>query len=115
MNLAHGWCGVVAPRKFDHHTGGHLVLHELRLVIKFPAGSAALIPSTSITHSNVALQAGDKRASMTFYTGGGLFCFVNNAFCTLSSMTGTVPGEQTGKLPGEMILFSCWDELAGGR
>jgi hypothetical protein len=63
----------------------------------------------------VALQAGDKRALMTFYTGGGLFCFVDNAFYILSLMTGTVPGEQMGELPGEMILFSHLDELVGGR
>jgi hypothetical protein len=60
MNFAHGWCAVVALGNFDNVVGGHLVLHEPRLVIQFPAGSAALIPSAAITHSNVKLKAGDK-------------------------------------------------------
>jgi hypothetical protein len=40
--------------------GGHLVLHKPQLVVQFLAGSAALIPSTAITHSNAKLKAGDK-------------------------------------------------------
>ncbi|XP_006459826.1 hypothetical protein AGABI2DRAFT_67159, partial [Agaricus bisporus var. bisporus H97] len=116
MNLAHGWCAIVALGHFDHVMGGHLVLHELKLIIQFPAGSAALIPSAAITHSNVMLKPGDKRASITFYTRGGLFRFVDNDFKMQGSMgAGEEKGRQAAREiagPSTSIQFSRLDELA---
>lgn len=115
MNLAHGWCAIVALGSFDDVAGGHLVLHEPRLVIQFPAGSAALIPSAAITHSNVKLKAGDKRASITSYTGGGLFRFVDNDFQTQGSINaGVEKGTQAARdiaEPSVLIQFSKINEL----
>ena len=55
FNLAYGWCSITALGKFDHMAGGHLVLPDLKLSIKFPAGSMVLIPSTALTHHNVPI------------------------------------------------------------
>ncbi|KAJ6629987.1 hypothetical protein B0H10DRAFT_2208132 [Mycena sp. CBHHK59/15] len=59
---------------FHHHdvlNGGHLVLWDLKLVIKFPPGALILIPSATLSHSNVPVQEGDKRISFTQFTASG--------------------------------------------
>ena len=61
---------------FDPTKGSHLVLWECKLVIEFPPGSTILIPSAIITHSNVPIQAGEKRYSVTQYATGVLFRWV---------------------------------------
>ncbi|EKM73469.1 hypothetical protein AGABI1DRAFT_134721 [Agaricus bisporus var. burnettii JB137-S8] len=67
-NLAFGWCAVVA------------------LAVEFPPGSAALIPSAVLTHSNALIAPQDQRASVTFYSLGSIFRFVDNGFQTLRSV-----------------------------
>ncbi|KAJ6459363.1 hypothetical protein C8R47DRAFT_1226640 [Mycena vitilis] len=52
-NLAWGWCAVTALGFFDPDVGGHLILWDLKLVIRFPPGSTILLPSALIRHSNV--------------------------------------------------------------
>ncbi|RDB20133.1 hypothetical protein Hypma_012874 [Hypsizygus marmoreus] len=82
LNCPFGWCAIQALGDFDPTRGGHLILWELRLVIEFPPGSLVLIPSATISHSNVPVQGGDTRASFTQYCAGGLFRYVDNGFRT---------------------------------
>ncbi|KAJ7924743.1 hypothetical protein B0H13DRAFT_2229941 [Mycena leptocephala] len=65
---------------FDPDKGGHLILWDLRLVIRFPPGSTILIPSAILRHSNVAIQQGETRYSFTQYTAAGIFRYVYNGF-----------------------------------
>ncbi|KAF9064135.1 hypothetical protein BDP27DRAFT_1384813 [Rhodocollybia butyracea] len=44
-NLPFLWCWIWALGWFDWMKGGHLVLWDLKLIIKFPPGSLAAIPS----------------------------------------------------------------------
>ncbi|KAJ7177338.1 hypothetical protein C8R43DRAFT_1084605 [Mycena crocata] len=81
-NLAWGWCCITALGKFNPDLGGHLILWDLRLVIRFPPGSTIFIPSALLRHSNVAIQQGETRYSFTQYTAGGLFRWVNNGHCS---------------------------------
>lgn len=81
-NLAHSWCSVTALGKFDHQTGGHLVLWDFGLVVDFPAGCTILIPSSIIVHSNTAIKAHESRFSIVQYAAGGLFRWVENGFST---------------------------------
>ncbi|KAJ7843955.1 hypothetical protein B0H13DRAFT_2412152 [Mycena leptocephala] len=60
LNLPFGWCAIQAAGPFDPTKGGHLVLWDLMLVIEFPPGALVLIPSATLSHSNVPVQAGDK-------------------------------------------------------
>ncbi|KAJ7862382.1 hypothetical protein B0H14DRAFT_3444758 [Mycena olivaceomarginata] len=76
MNLAWGWCAITALGDFDPDRGGHLILWDLRLVIRFTPGSTILIPSALIHHSNVPIQDHEYRASFVRYTAGGLFRWV---------------------------------------
>ncbi|KAF7318610.1 hypothetical protein HMN09_00372000 [Mycena chlorophos] len=82
LNLPFGWCAIIALGKFDDKKGGHLVLWDLKLIIEFPAGSLILIPSATLSHSNVKFQSHEMRALFTQFTAGGLFRFVDNGFRT---------------------------------
>lgn len=80
--LAYGWCAITALGKFDHTKGGHLILWDAKLIIEFPAGSTIFIPSATLSHSNIPIQSGERRASFTQYTAGGLFRWIDNEFKT---------------------------------
>ncbi|KAJ7732875.1 hypothetical protein B0H16DRAFT_1732606 [Mycena metata] len=62
-NLAWGWCVITAPGRFNPDRGGHLILWDLKLVIRFPPGSTILIPSAIIRHSNSPIAADEFRCS----------------------------------------------------
>ncbi|KAF9037522.1 hypothetical protein BJ165DRAFT_1353445 [Panaeolus papilionaceus] len=79
-NLSWGLCSITALGNFDPDFGGHLVLWDLKYVIRFPPGSTILIPSALLRHSNVPIRTGEVRHSFTQYTAGGLFRFVHNKF-----------------------------------
>ncbi|KAJ7821735.1 hypothetical protein B0H13DRAFT_2241710 [Mycena leptocephala] len=81
-NLAWGWCAVTALGFFDPDVGGHLILWDLKLVIRFPPGSTILLPSALIRHSNVPVSTHERRYSFTQYTAGGLFRWIRNGYQT---------------------------------
>ncbi|KAJ7291857.1 hypothetical protein C8J57DRAFT_1212279 [Mycena rebaudengoi] len=72
-NLAWGWCSITALGNFDPDCGGHLILWDLKLIIRFPPGSTILIPSAILRHSNVRIRPHERRYSFTQYSAGGLF------------------------------------------
>jgi hypothetical protein len=82
QNCPFGWCGITALGKFDHTKGGHIVLWELKLIIEFPHGYTILIPSATITHSNIPVVDGDVRVSITQYCAGSIFRYIDNGFRT---------------------------------
>ncbi|KAI0710977.1 hypothetical protein C8Q76DRAFT_623696 [Earliella scabrosa] len=73
LNYASGWCAVVALGDFNPDVGGHLVLWDLGIVLRFPPGSLLFLPSAILRHSNVVVPEGQRRYSFTQYTAGGLF------------------------------------------
>ncbi|KAJ7074865.1 hypothetical protein B0H15DRAFT_791846, partial [Mycena belliarum] len=77
-NLAWGWCCITALGDFDPDLGGHLILWDLNLIIRFPPGSTLFIPSALLRHSNIGIQQGETRYSFTQFTAGGLFRWVYN-------------------------------------
>jgi hypothetical protein len=79
-NLAHGICAIFSGGNFDHTKGGHIILFDLQLVVQFPSGSTALIPSASLAHGNVPIQEGEMRVSFTQYCAGGIMRAVEWAF-----------------------------------
>ncbi|KAJ7071704.1 hypothetical protein B0H15DRAFT_793410 [Mycena belliarum] len=81
-NLAWGWCAITALGPFDPDRGGHLILWDLKLIIRFPPGCTILIPSAILRHSNVAIQQGERRYSFTQFTPAGIFRWVYNDFRT---------------------------------
>jgi hypothetical protein len=79
-NLVWGWCAITVLGDFDPDKGGHLILWDLKLTIRFPPGSTILIPSALIRHSNTSIQPHEKQFSFTQYTSAGIIRFVDNGF-----------------------------------
>ncbi|KAJ7238093.1 hypothetical protein B0H12DRAFT_1025999 [Mycena haematopus] len=117
-NLPFGWCAIQSLGNFDATKGGHLVLWELNLVVEFPAGALILLPSATIAHSNVGVQADEERLSFTQFTAGGLFRYVDNGFRTQDQLAEEDPAEFARMAERKALrweeglkLFSTTDEL----
>ncbi|KAJ3712278.1 hypothetical protein C8R42DRAFT_324548 [Lentinula raphanica] len=79
-NVAFGWCSITALGDYNPDLGGHLILWDLDLVIRFPPGATILIPSALLAHSNVPIQEGEKRYAFVQFTAGGLFRWIDHDF-----------------------------------
>ncbi|KAJ7232600.1 hypothetical protein B0H12DRAFT_1239586 [Mycena haematopus] len=118
-NLAWGWCSITALGNFDPDVGGHLILWDLRLVIRFPPGSTILLPSALIRHSNIPIMAHEQRGSFVQYTAGGLFRWVRNGFKTQEEWEMSASPEelavrveeQKGRWEEGIQMFSVIDTL----
>ncbi|PPR01108.1 hypothetical protein CVT24_000404 [Panaeolus cyanescens] len=91
VNLAFGWCAITSLGNFDPEKGGHFVLWDLKLAIEFPPGSTLLIPSAVFSHSNTSIGDDEQRFSITQYTAGALFRWVENGFKTDAELQATDP------------------------
>ncbi|KAJ7799863.1 hypothetical protein B0H14DRAFT_3092721 [Mycena olivaceomarginata] len=118
-NLSWGWCSITPLGSFDPDFGGHLILWDLRLVIRFPPGSTVFIPSAIIQHSNVPIWSHETRSSFTQYTAGGLFRWVRNGFRTNEDFENGASVAEKALCAAEaetrwedgMDMFSTIDEL----
>ncbi|KAE9394362.1 hypothetical protein BT96DRAFT_756475, partial [Gymnopus androsaceus JB14] len=79
-NLCFGWCAITALGNFDPDRGGHLILWDLGLFIRFPPGATILIPSALLVHSNIPIAAHEEHFSLVQYSSAGLFHWVENGF-----------------------------------
>jgi hypothetical protein len=79
-NPAWGLCLICPLGKFDHTAGGHLILHDLKLVLELEPGSIALIPSALITHQNTPISLGEQCQAFTAYTPARMFQWVDSGF-----------------------------------
>ena len=86
-NKSNGICPIFCSGTFDSRKGGHLVLRQLKLIVEFPAGSIALIPSATLMHGNTSIQSGEQRESFTQYAAGGLFRWVQYGFRSWKSLS----------------------------
>jgi hypothetical protein len=118
-NLAWGWCAITALGDFDPDLGGHLILWDLRLVIRFPPGSTILIPSALIRHSNVPIRPHEHRCSFVQYTAGGLFRWIWNGFKTAEAWEKSASPKDKAERAAEnarrweegVAMYSCIDDL----
>ncbi|KAJ7429664.1 hypothetical protein B0H11DRAFT_1944453 [Mycena galericulata] len=110
-NLSWGWCAITALGYFDPDYGGHLILWDLKLVIRFPPGSTILIPSAIVRHSNVPVRTHERRYSFTQYTAGGLFRWVRNGFKTDEMYERTATREEKAARAAEEV--GRWEEGVG--
>ncbi|TFK70210.1 hypothetical protein BDN72DRAFT_766924, partial [Pluteus cervinus] len=85
-NAPHSFCAVTALGEFDPDKGGHLVLFDLRMIIRFPPGSTILLLSAVLAHGNTPIALGDVRYSMTQYFSGGLARWVAYGFRPVKSL-----------------------------
>ena len=84
-NVPYGFCAIFACGSYDPVEGGHLILFDLGLVIRFPPGSVILVPSGTMRHGNVATRPHETRQSFTQYCPGGLLRWVSYGFKPVKS------------------------------
>ncbi|KAJ3819662.1 hypothetical protein F5880DRAFT_1489312, partial [Lentinula raphanica] len=118
-NLAWGWCSVTALGDFNPDKGGHLVLWDIGLIIRFPPGSTILLPSALLTHSNVPIEEGETRYSVVQYASEGLFRWVYNSFRSNTEFAKTATAEEKvqqerdekTRWANAVDMFWTWKEL----
>jgi hypothetical protein len=116
-NMAQGWCSVTPVGEFNPDMGGHFVLWDYKMVIRFPAGSTVLIPSALLSHSNTPVQPSETRYSIVQYAAGGLSRWVQNGFMTdkdrLASEEGrtSYEGEKRSRWISAINMYTRLDEL----
>jgi hypothetical protein len=65
-------CLITALGDYDPDAGGHLVLFNVGLIVRFPPGSTIDVISAAIRHGNTPVRDGERRYSITQYVPGGL-------------------------------------------
>jgi hypothetical protein len=69
-------CSVTALGNYNPDLGGHLVLFDAGLIIRFPPGSTINLVSAAVRHGNTPIQQGERRYSLTRFVPGGLVRWV---------------------------------------
>jgi hypothetical protein len=119
-NLSWGWCAITALGSYDpDHGGGHLVLWDLKYIIRFPPGATILIPSAMIKHSNTSVKMDETRYSFVQYSSGGLFQWVDNGCMSDVAWHAKVTAQQLQERREEqkprwskgLDMLSLWDEF----
>ncbi|THU86931.1 hypothetical protein K435DRAFT_822037 [Dendrothele bispora CBS 962.96] len=117
-NTAHGMCAVTALGSFNPKLGGHLVLWDLKLLIEFPPGCTILLPSALLCHSNTSVQAHETRYSITQYTAGGIWRWLDSGGQTEVNLKLNNPEEwqelqtrKQGRRERVLDMFSTLEEI----
>ncbi|KAJ3766183.1 hypothetical protein FB446DRAFT_794344 [Lentinula raphanica] len=121
-NGAAGWCTDTPAGNYDPDIGGHLVLWDLGLVIRFPPGSSILFPSALITHSTLPIQENETRYAFIQYSSGGLFRWQANGFRSDQDVQATASWEEKERYKAErashwklaLQKFTRWNDLVQG-
>lgn len=82
---AGGLCAIKVLGPHDSSRGGHIVLHELGLVVEMQPGDVVFFPSAVISHETIPVGTEEKRYSLVWYSAGGLFRWRDANFQTLAS------------------------------
>lgn len=80
-------CAIQSFGDYDPDLGGHLILYDLKLIVRFPPGSLILISSASIEHGNTPIQPGETRYSFVQFCPGALYRWVRHGFRPAGSLT----------------------------
>ncbi|KAG6904030.1 hypothetical protein DXG01_013102, partial [Tephrocybe rancida] len=118
-NLAYGWCCVTPLGNFDPTRGGHVILWNIGVAVECPALRHFFLPSASIVHSNVAIHPNETRLSVTHYTAGALFKFVERGMMLEKDFKRTASKKDLkasaekdrGRWKFGLSLFSTMEEL----
>ena len=110
-NFSCGQCSVTSLGDYNPDKGGHLVLWDLGLIVRFPPGSVILLPSALVRHSNTPIAPHERRYSFAQYTSGGLFRWAYNGF-KLGPRKLVEPGEvQQSRWVACVEMFSKLSDL----
>ncbi|KAL0061226.1 hypothetical protein AAF712_011985 [Marasmius tenuissimus] len=117
-NCPHSMCAITAVGQFDSTKGGHLVLPDLKVIIEFPSGCTFLLPSAVLRHGNTSIRKHETRYSITQYTAGGLFRWLEYGQRTEDQFRRQDPvgfraamAERNGRWPQMMEKFVTIDDV----
>lgn len=121
-NTAHGWCADTALGNFNPDEGGHLILWDLKYIIRFPPGATILFPSALITHSNIPVKPSERRYSVIQFSSGGLFRWRYNGWCSDKTFLANATQEQKKqrevhrrrRWKVNLQKFTRWNDLVQG-
>lgn len=94
LDLAYGPSAMYISGRFDGSRGGHLVLHEPRLVIRLYPGDIIFFPSACITHCNLPISPDETRRSLVLYMAGGLHRYDAQGMRTRETWKTTETGQE---------------------
>lgn len=97
QDLVWGWCVVWTLGTYDFEMGGHLVLHEAKLILEYAPGDIIFMPSGCILHENIPIQPGEERYSLTFYSAGQLFQYRDCGWRTVKKLPAGERAEHDAK------------------
>ncbi|KAI0041279.1 hypothetical protein FA95DRAFT_1501730 [Auriscalpium vulgare] len=80
-------CAITALGPFNADTGGQMLLIDLRLRIRFPAGCTILLSSAGLRHGNLPVADGERRYSFTQYCTGGIMRWVRHGMRPAGDLT----------------------------
>lgn len=80
------FCHITALGDFDPSLSRLIILHDAKLIVRFPPGSSILIPSTIMRHGNTPISLHETRMSLTQYCAGGLLRWVECGFRTVGNL-----------------------------
>ncbi|EIM78970.1 uncharacterized protein STEHIDRAFT_70065, partial [Stereum hirsutum FP-91666 SS1] len=119
QNDAHVWCAITNGGRFDFKKGGHMVLYDLKLIIEFPPGCTAILPSASVYHGNTAIGPEESRYSLTQYINGAVSRWIRHGFRPASALTRAdrerLDGSAEDRCETVLGMFSNVDELVKDR
>jgi hypothetical protein len=75
---AWGWTAFTSLGTYNPDYGGHMILWDLRLLIRFPPGTTILIPRALVRYSFVKIAAHETRYCLMQYTPAPIFGFCSN-------------------------------------
>lgn len=81
-----GVCTVKTLGRYDSKRGGHVVLHELGLIVEMEPGDVIFFPSAIISHETIPIGPEETRYSLVWYSAGGLFRWCDAGFRSLVSL-----------------------------
>ncbi|KAG6913903.1 hypothetical protein DXG01_003624 [Tephrocybe rancida] len=118
-NLPYSWCCVTLLGNFDPMRGGHIILWNLGIAVECPPFHHFYLPSSSIVHSNVAIQPGETHLSVTHYSAGPLFQFTERGMRAELDFKQTASKEDRKRSAAKdaewwkfgLSLFSTMEEL----
>ncbi|KAF9490605.1 hypothetical protein BDN71DRAFT_1399649, partial [Pleurotus eryngii] len=107
-NLPWRWCSVTTFGEFNPNFSGHLVFWDLWLIIQFPPSTTILIQSALMRHSNTLVRDGEARYSITQYSAGRLFCWVENRLVSDKKCNAEAKQNPALKAKHDTACATCW-------
>ena len=65
---------------YDYTRGGHIILHDARVILEMPAGCSVFFPSATMMHQTIAVGEHETRNALTGYTASTIFQYVEHGF-----------------------------------